>query len=169
MFIFINTSEVPILLETLTKIVCTRINRHSRTIEDCTFLTLTQFQKICKNIQNHLDVMVDMTKKNLLSQRLSCGTLDHQKETSLDRSLVTDKSCSICYENMRNRVLPCCHSFCNECIDHWITYKVQCPICRNHIESVTDEWVVTDLPNLTDVMLDLRELFEAITNENKSH
>lgn len=157
-----------ILFEKLTKIVCTRINRHSRTIEGCAYLTLIEFLQICKTIQNHLDVMVDTTKQNLLRQRV-ISSCDHSKNSSFDKASVMDQCCCICYENKRNRVLPCCHSFCDQCIDQWIACKVHCPICRNHIQSVTDEWVIADVPNLTDVMLDLRELFESISYENKVH
>lgn len=161
-FILIKTSEVRILVPNLSRIVCTRINRNSRTIESCTYLSLTQFLQISKTIKNHLDVMVDTKLQNLLQ---NCNHDSYDEHTNLIS--LTDQSCCICYDNVRNRVLPCCHSFCAQCIDQWIACKVECPICRIHIRSVEDEWVVTDFPNLTYIMVDLRELFENISYENK--
>lgn len=159
MFLLINTSEVRILFEHLSKIVCSRINRSSRTVESCSYLSLTQFLQIRKTVQNHLDVMFDTKRQKLLE---GCDDDENTHLISL-----TDQNCCICYDNVRNRVLPCCHSFCEGCIDQWIACKFDCPICRIHIGNVADEWIVTDFPDLTDIMVDLRELFESISYENK--
>ena len=44
--------------------------------------------------------------------------------------------CSICLENYKNkRTLDCSHSFCKNCICHWICSKPNCPMCREPISS----------------------------------
>lgn len=107
--------------------------------------------------------MIDTKMQNIIRY---CNEDTSDENTHLIS--LTDSCCCICYDNVRNRVLPCSHSFCEGCIDQWIECKVECPICRIHIRSVKDEWVITDFPNLTDIMIDLRELFENICFENNS-
>ena len=40
--------------------------------------------------------------------------------------------CSICEETQSNVITTCQHTFCKECIIHWLsTYNKSCPLCRN--------------------------------------
>ncbi len=45
-----------------------------------------------------------------------------------------EKQCAICCEDFEDcseiAVLPCGHSFCCACIDHALTIKEECPLCR---------------------------------------
>ncbi|CAE8630902.1 unnamed protein product, partial [Polarella glacialis] len=47
--------------------------------------------------------------------------------------------CSICLENfshgMRINVLPCSHTFHEECMFQWVTRAALCPNCRAEIET----------------------------------
>ena len=61
------------------------------------------------------------------------------QENNSDNSAPTHKSfpsssftCSICMEDEHNEVrhLPCCHSFCNDCITRWLQTNDTCPLCR---------------------------------------
>jgi hypothetical protein len=46
-----------------------------------------------------------------------------------------DLECSICYQddNTIVRRLKCGHEFHLECIDHWLSKKKSCPICRKSL------------------------------------
>ena len=46
-----------------------------------------------------------------------------------------DLECSICYQddNKIVRRLKCGHEFHLECIDHWLSQKKTCPICRKSL------------------------------------
>ncbi|RCH93991.1 hypothetical protein CU098_010339 [Rhizopus stolonifer] len=48
-------------------------------------------------------------------------------------------TCTICLERFENRtfIRPCYHSFCFQCIRHWINIaSSQCPVCRQVIDSL---------------------------------
>ncbi|KAI8354063.1 hypothetical protein BD560DRAFT_426897 [Blakeslea trispora] len=48
-------------------------------------------------------------------------------------------TCTICLETFENRTYtrPCFHSFCFQCIRHWINVaSTQCPVCRQEINSL---------------------------------
>jgi hypothetical protein len=62
------------------------------------------------------------------------------KYKNINKELVNQDDCPICYNNSSNTKLNCCHTFCNECIINTICmfpkgYSV-CPICRNKIKVV---------------------------------
>lgn len=45
------------------------------------------------------------------------------------------KECSICYEEIKNKVsLECNHSFCKDCIYRWIVKAGNCPMCRTTVQ-----------------------------------
>jgi hypothetical protein len=41
-----------------------------------------------------------------------------------------DSECTICMFERIQIMLPCTHSFCEECIDSWLKKDQGCPICR---------------------------------------
>lgn len=48
--------------------------------------------------------------------------------------------CPICYQILDEpRFLICGHGFCEECIESALTYKSECPICREFIHEEDDE------------------------------
>ncbi|KAK3097366.1 hypothetical protein FSP39_009030 [Pinctada imbricata] len=60
----------------------------------------------------------------------------------IERGVKKELECGICYERFRNpKLLPCDHSFCEECLTNHIVSKVprggrsfDCPMCRSEIE-----------------------------------
>ncbi|CAD8056152.1 unnamed protein product [Paramecium primaurelia] len=43
-----------------------------------------------------------------------------------------DEVCQICFEKKIDKLLPCGHSYCQNCIDGWFSVKLRdsCPMCR---------------------------------------
>ncbi|CDW85804.1 ring finger protein 141 [Stylonychia lemnae] len=41
--------------------------------------------------------------------------------------------CAICLDNLSDVMLPCTHSFCDDCIKMWQAKQNNCPICRSDI------------------------------------
>ncbi|NWH62964.1 RNF8 ligase, partial [Geococcyx californianus] len=78
-----------------------------------------------------------------------------QKEEVLNQMndvLENELQCTICSEHFIEAVtLNCAHSFCSYCIDEWMKRKVECPICRQEIQSKTRSLV---LDNCIDRMVE---------------
>ncbi|KFR06491.1 E3 ubiquitin-protein ligase RNF8 [Opisthocomus hoazin] len=66
--------------------------------------------------------------------------------------LENELQCTICSEHFIEAVtLNCAHSFCSYCINEWTKRKVECPICRQEIQSKTRSLV---LDNCIDRMVE---------------
>ncbi|NWH81999.1 RNF8 ligase, partial [Piaya cayana] len=78
-----------------------------------------------------------------------------QKEEVLSQMndvLENELQCTICSEHFIEAVtLNCAHSFCSYCINEWMKRKVECPICRQEIQSKTRSLV---LDNCIDRMVE---------------
>ncbi|XP_053917234.1 E3 ubiquitin-protein ligase RNF8 isoform X2 [Cuculus canorus] len=87
-----------------------------------------------------------------------------QKEEVLNQMndvLENELQCTICSEHLIEAVtLNCAHSFCSYCINEWMKRKVECPICRQEIQSKTRSLV---LDNCIDRMV------EKLNVEMKEH
>lgn len=47
-----------------------------------------------------------------------------------------DETCSICLESKTNPCfIDCAHSFCKSCITKWLRIKLECPLCKEPVES----------------------------------
>jgi hypothetical protein len=51
--------------------------------------------------------------------------LDSTGDTDFDET-----ECQICMDKKKQVALPCAHSFCLNCFQHWSTQSQTCPICR---------------------------------------
>ncbi|KJH40886.1 zinc finger, C3HC4 type [Dictyocaulus viviparus] len=90
-----------------------------------------------------------------LSDTASDGIPHHGVLCSLRRlsSLPEDFCCSICMNVFRKpSMLTCGHSFCAECIQHWLIENISCPTCRSNtrlpirniaLEQVVEEFKVS--------------------------
>lgn len=49
-------------------------------------------------------------------------------------NLIPDEECEICYENMKDCITECNHSFCMRCIKaNMVHNTAQCPLCREKV------------------------------------
>jgi len=86
--------------------------------------------------------------KDLTIQTPSTEQADHLLSSEPTSSV--EKECIICMEKDATLVLPCCHSFCEDCISKWKSKNETCPVCRVTVANVqTNECFVLTKP-LTD-------------------
>ncbi|GLE00309.1 hypothetical protein PINS_up009037 [Pythium insidiosum] len=67
------------------------------------------------------------------------------RDSCKDDSDFDETECQICMDKKKQVVLPCTHSFCLACFQHWSAQKNTCPICRCKIECSegSDLWQLT--------------------------
>ncbi|KAF4043633.1 C3HC4 type (RING finger) zinc finger protein [Phytophthora infestans] len=53
-----------------------------------------------------------------------------EKTTSTGETDFDETECQICMDKKKQVALPCAHSFCLNCFQHWSTQSQTCPICR---------------------------------------
>ncbi|XP_044530302.1 E3 ubiquitin-protein ligase RNF8 isoform X1 [Gracilinanus agilis] len=96
-----------------------------------------------------------------------------QKEEVLNQMndvLENELQCIICSEHFIEAVtLNCAHSFCSYCIDEWMKRKVECPICRQDIESKTRSLVLDNCINkmVEKLNSEMKERREILINERR--
>lgn len=72
---------------------------------------------------------------------------EEEKEDEKEQDYLNDKgesninsnnNCPICLQGFQDRsyLNPCYHSFCNLCIQHWLTVTPNCPLCKSDAEFV---------------------------------
>lgn len=115
-----NESEEEIV-DLVTRELQREINNKQREIQFYTEMDMPQDQKDARilhvtNEINHLN-----EKMTNLRERVT---------------LLSDKNCSICYDNFKSPILlPCTHVFCGSCLLFWMRNGSTCPECRTPIES----------------------------------
>ncbi|XP_020855088.1 E3 ubiquitin-protein ligase RNF8 isoform X2 [Phascolarctos cinereus] len=96
-----------------------------------------------------------------------------QKEEVLNQMndvLENELQCIICSEHFIEAVtLNCAHSFCSYCINEWMKRKVECPICRQDIESKTRSLVLDNCISkmVEKLSSEMKERREILTNERR--
>ena len=64
------------------------------------------------------------------------NTYDYMDETQIDDEL----KCPICTQPFQQPVsLPCQHTFCRTCLEHWLDENHSCPTCREYPSGDDDE------------------------------
>lgn len=91
-------------------------------------LMLLQDPQLLSVPRNFQDVVVGLNPADL--DKLKVGLykdLTDSNKHKLD-------TCSICFEQFNDedkcRELKCCHMFHQQCVDHWLTEHITCPVCR---------------------------------------
>jgi hypothetical protein len=65
--------------------------------------------------------------------------------------------CLVCMDNKVEIVLPCLHSFCQQCYDDWKSVNPTCPFCRVDMTSSNENWQLETVDET-----DLRRVFLAL-------
>ena len=86
---------------------------------------------------NDQDIPIDQKEVRISSLNIEIGKLNEKMKNVRERvSMLADKNCSICYENLKSPILlPCTHVFCGGCLLVWMRNGNNCPECRAPIES----------------------------------
>lgn len=87
-----------------------------------------------------IGMLTDAASRDAVHAKMHVYTLEApcravQRETSpapsLPDSLVAACGCPVCHEPLRgSRVIPCGHSFCDDCLTWWFREHDTCPMCR---------------------------------------
>ncbi|CAD8209166.1 unnamed protein product [Paramecium octaurelia] len=97
--------------------------------------------------------------RQLLEDLQSILMFDFQKE---------EGTCQICFAKKIDKLLPCGHSYCQDCIDGWFTTKEQdsCPMCRSQITKSKMKNESYIIPNETELIDSFKEqLFMQFTEQ----
>ncbi|CAI5714842.1 unnamed protein product [Peronospora destructor] len=132
----------------------------SETIGQAKTLTVTQFYYIyC-----------------FLSDIKACAahTVHFPEKTTRMRDMDFDETeCQICMDKKKQIALPCAHSFCLDCFQHWSIQSPTCPICRAKFDcSEGDElWQLTsnEVEDMGSYATDLvARIYEYLDKRDKS-
>ncbi|KAF1314500.1 E3 ubiquitin-protein ligase rnf8-like isoform x1, partial [Globisporangium splendens] len=84
-----------------------------------------------------------------------------------------ETECQICMDKQKQVVLPCTHSFCLGCFQHWSAQNSTCPICRSKIECSegSELWQLTsnEVEDIGSYATDLvARIFEFLEKKDRS-
>jgi len=60
----------------------------------------------------------------------------------------------ICMDRKSQVMLPCSHSYCEQCIDAWQGSHRNCPVCRATVNSANESWVLSERPSADEMTND---------------
>lgn len=103
---------------------------------DC-FFFLCGHSVYCQNCWNSLGEnkphLCDLCHMNIdkIVTPIDCSASDNfQDDNSKDQTIHSQK-CSICYESeVDTLIIPCGHTICHQCANHWYENNAECPFCR---------------------------------------
>jgi hypothetical protein len=96
-----------------------------------------------KNYEKKPNININL-KSNTYEQikKISSSLVEQQLKSDKNKVSI-DNNCSICFELFNNNdnviILNCNHVYHNNCINEWVKYKSECPICRKEIECINEE------------------------------
>lgn len=86
-------------------------------------------------VQNSSDLMMHYVGNNIMFFKLKGMIMIHNTN---DKSLIPDEDCEICYNDKKDCITNCGHSYCYKCIQNHITQNtLTCPVCRTNVEKIT--------------------------------
>lgn len=115
----------------------------NETEDDIVNLVTREIQRDINNKQceivfySGMDMPSDQKDSRINSLTHDIARLEERMKNLKDRiSMLSNKTCSICYDNFNSPILlPCTHVFCGGCLLGWMRNGTNCPECRAPIES----------------------------------
>uniref|UniRef100_A0A6C0J019 RING-type domain-containing protein n=1 Tax=viral metagenome TaxID=1070528 RepID=A0A6C0J019_9ZZZZ len=92
---------------------------------------------------------------------------------------MSSDTCSICFEKYSHTLNPpmlcnpCGHNICKPCIETWLQNSQTCPLCRNHVSSITinrdllNYMVENSIPSAPPAPLDYFKFYETLEKKNE--
>ncbi|XP_053678342.1 RING finger protein 141-like [Anopheles nili] len=101
-------------------------------------------------------VLPECTTASMLMAQVDAITAAHSRYGSTNELLqqveINDHNeCCICLERKPEVSLPCAHSYCMPCIEQWNIHQKTCPICDEALSSTNDTWILSEMPEATEV------------------
>ncbi|XP_051852764.1 E3 ubiquitin-protein ligase RNF8 isoform X3 [Antechinus flavipes] len=134
-----------------------------------------QLEKNFQEKEQHLEGLEKQHGEKNLKEQLAQALQEHHiLMEELNRSkkdfeaIIQAKNKEL--EQTKAVTLNCAHSFCSYCINEWMKRKVECPICRQDIESKTRSLVLDNCINkmVEKLSSEMKERREILINERKA-
>ncbi|KAJ1529771.1 hypothetical protein ONE63_006518 [Megalurothrips usitatus] len=176
-------TDSTILWRGTVRIACIKIDMSTNKIDTFRLLTLGQFMKVFRSIQNQFAAAqqaaagkasrsASMDESEASSSSTSpCETNNSQAFTSSDAITFLEQrvqeaangvldvekltECCICLDRKPEVMLPCAHSYCLVCFEQWNVKHKTCPICREALDSSDETWVISDFPAESEISEDI--------------
>lgn len=174
------------------RIACIKVDLSTNKIDTYRLLTLGQFLKVFRSIQNQFaaaqqsstdrgsrSTSIDESETSSSSISPSETNTSHTFTSSdalkifeqrvqeaasglLDVDKLTE--CCICLDRKPEVMLPCAHSYCLVCFEQWNVKHKTCPICREALESSDETWVISDFPAESEISEDICHTLMKLAN-----
>ncbi|XP_078670014.1 RING finger protein 141-like [Branchiostoma floridae x Branchiostoma belcheri] len=151
------------------RIRCLKIDSVCGRIESTRLLNLRQFIAVYNTVLQQAEAAVGKQGKEPSTG--GDGTGEEDTPPEFQASIIftglqsmqeeDDNECCICMDRRSEVILPCTHSFCQECIDKWNVIHNTCPNCRGRNDP-KDSWVMPDMPDSQEI----RDYLMGVTEGN---
>lgn len=150
----------------LVRIRCQKINSRTGVVESTRLFTLKQYIHLYNEIsiimsnQGPTNHQPDCQDESPNTDACGAGRSGMAGATKLDASAIfnrivesetegdsDEEECVICMDRKARIILPCSHSYCEECIEAWQDFHRSCPMCRASVGSREDSWVLSERPD----------------------
>lgn len=147
-------SDASALWKVAVRIVCTKINKESGTVEATRIMNLYQFIQLYRDVTSQAAQVLGPDGGPVEGPSAQLSSTDScQASLWMGRvkQLTDEEECCICMDGKSDLILPCAHSFCQKCIDQWSGQSRNCPICRLQVTAANESWVMSDAPTEHDM------------------
>ena len=110
-------------------------------------------------------VALDIAIRDVEQRILSNGHVDVGEFISALSLNEEEEECAICLESQRplHQLTTCSHSFCQPCLQSWLSIRRACPLCRQLIQANAQEVIPVD--DVKEGLRMLRQLVYALMCE----
>ncbi|KAK1161698.1 RING finger protein 141 [Acipenser oxyrinchus oxyrinchus] len=146
-------SDSTALWKVAVRIVCTKINKATGTIESSRIMNLYQFIQLYKDITSQAAGVLALgaTSEGTSEELSSVSSCQASIWMGRVKQLTDEEECCICMDGRADLILPCAHIFCQKCIDKWSDRNRNCPICRLQVTAASESWIMSDAPTEHDI------------------
>ena len=125
-------------------------------------LALEETERTMKSALNELQQLVQEKDEALLKKEEDARKAEEMARKTVVEQMEEEFSCIICQELFVNAcTLACSHSFCEHCLQSWLSKKNNCPICRHPLRGKPIRSIVLDNA--------ISKMVEAMDDKAKEH
>lgn len=163
-FQIIEGSDETLIWKATVRVQCKKVNPLTNKSYSTRDLNLRQYILVYKEITEHVSNLAPATPGGATANVNICASmiLDEVEHKSLE----FEEECCICMQAEARTIMPCAHKFCSDCCKEWTDTHKTCPICRDTVKSSQDAWELTDAPDSTEYVTEVRERLVGIADRN---
>uniref|UniRef100_H3D894 RING finger protein 141 n=1 Tax=Tetraodon nigroviridis TaxID=99883 RepID=H3D894_TETNG len=146
-------SDATALWKVAVRVLCTKINKETGTMDASRIMNLYQFIQLYHDISSQAAEVLsaEAGPREPSAQLPSTDSCQASMWMGRVKQLTDEEECCICMDGKADLILPCAHSFCQKCIDKWSGQNRNCPICRLQVTAAKESWVLSDFPTEDDI------------------